>query len=57
MIVHQNILSKVTVKNVKLSYGNVTFHLEATEIYVVYAGVFKNHVLETSQAECKNKNK
>ena len=32
MVVHQNILSNVMLKNVKLSYGNVRFHLTTPEI-------------------------
>ena len=35
MVVQQNILSNVMLKNVKLSYENVRFHLPRPDIYVV----------------------
>ena len=35
VVAHQNILSKVMLKNVKLSYGSVRFQLARAEMYVV----------------------
>ena len=57
-VVHQNILSTVMVKNVKLSYGKVRFHQATPEIKrnrLVSHKIFMKILQESLQKDSKSK--